>query len=54
MQMDAGDFPTGSMAPKIGSLMEAALHQPGLQAILCQPGDALEALRGKAGTTIVV
>jgi len=27
---------------------------PGLQAILCQPGDALDALRGTAGTTIVV
>ena len=54
MHMEAGEFPAGSMAPKIGSLMEAALHQPGLQAILCQPGDALEALRGKAGTTIVV
>lgn len=54
MHMEAGEFPAGSMAPKIGSLMEAALHQPGLLAILCQPGDALEALRGKAGTTIVV
>ena len=54
MHMEAGEFPAGSMAPKIGSLMEAALHQPGLQAILCQPGDALEALRGKAGTSIIV
>ena len=54
MHMEAGEFPACSMAPKIGSLMEAALHQPGLQAILCQPGDALEALRGKAGTTVVV
>jgi carbamate kinase len=54
VHMQAGEFPAGSMAPKIGSLMEAALHQPGLQAILCQPGDALEALRGKAGTTVVV
>jgi len=52
--MQAGEFPAGSMGPKIGSLMEAALHRPGLQAILCQPGDALEALRGTAGTTIVV
>jgi carbamate kinase len=52
--LEAGEFPAGSMGPKIGSLMEAALHQPGLQAILCQPGDALDALRGKAGTTIVV
>ena len=34
--------------------MEAALHRPGLQAILCQPGDALLALRGDTGTTIHV
>ena len=52
--LDQGEFPAGSMAPKIGSLMEAALHRPGLSAILCQPGDALLALRGEAGTTIVV
>lgn len=52
--IQAGEFPAGSMGPKIGSLMEAALHQPGLQAVLCQPGEALDALRGKAGTTIVV
>lgn len=52
--MQAGEFPAGSMGPKIGSLMEAALHRPGLQSVLCQPGEALEALRGKAGTTIVV
>ena len=52
--LQQGEFPAGSMAPKIGSLMEAALHRPGLSAILCQPGDALLALRGEAGTTIVV
>ncbi|MBT5390830.1 MAG: carbamate kinase [Euryarchaeota archaeon] len=52
--MEQGEFPAGSMAPKIGSLMEAALHRPGLSSILCQPGDALLALRGEAGTTIVV
>tara|TARA_B100001093_G_C26832501_1_gene1016771 strand:- start:756 stop:1667 length:912 start_codon:yes stop_codon:yes gene_type:complete len=52
--MEQGQFPKGSMAPKIGSLMEAALHRPGLQAILCQPGDALQSLRGDAGTTVFV
>ena len=52
--LESGEFPPGSMGPKIGSLMEAALHRPGLQAVLCQPGDALDALRGNAGTTIVV
>ena len=52
--MEEGEFPPGSMAPKIGSLMEATLHNPSLTAILCQPGDALSALRGEAGTKIVV
>ena len=52
--MADGEFPSGSMGPKIGSLMEAALHNPSLTAILCQPGDALKALRAEAGTKIVV
>ncbi len=52
--MEKGEFPPGSMAPKIGSLMEASLHNPSLTAILCQPGDALSALRGEAGTRIIV
>ena len=47
-----GEFPAGSMGPKIGSLMEASLHNPKCKAVLCQPGDALKALRGEAGTTI--
>ena len=48
----AGEFPPGSMGPKIGSLMEASLHNPKCKAVLCQPGDALKALRGEAGTNI--
>ncbi len=52
--MAQGEFPDGSMGPKIGSLMEASLHNPSLTAILCQPGDALKSLRGEAGTKIVV
>jgi len=50
--MEEDEFPVGSMGPKIGSLMEAALHNPKCKAILCQPGDAMKALRGEAGTTI--
>lgn len=50
--LDAGEFPAGSMAPKIGALMEAALHNPSCKAILCKPGDASKALRGDAGTLI--
>ena len=52
--MAQGEFPDGSMGPKIGSSMEASLHNPSLTAILCQPGDALKSLRGEAGTKIVV
>ncbi len=52
--MAEGEFPDGSMGPKVGSLMEASLHNPSLTAILCQPGDALKSLRGEAGTKIVV
>ena len=52
--MAQGEFPDGSMGPKVGSLMEASLHNPSLTAILCQPGDALKSLRGEAGTKIVV
>ena len=51
--MSQGEFPKGSMGPKIGSLMEACLHNPNLTAILCQPGDALKSLKGENGTTIV-
>ena len=50
---DKGEFPAGSMGPKIGSLVEATLHNPNLKSILCQPGDALKALKGEAGTIIV-
>ena len=49
----SGEFPAGSMGPKIGSLVEATLHNPNLKSILCQPGDAIKALKGDAGTTII-
>jgi carbamate kinase len=48
-----GEFPVGSMGPKIGSLVEATLHNPKLKSILCQPGDAIKALKGEAGTRII-
>ncbi len=47
-----GHFPSGSMGPKVGSLVEAAVHVPGLKSILCAPGQAIKALRGESGTTI--
>ena len=50
--LEAGHFPKGSMGPKISSMIEAVRHSPGMRSILCQPGDALSALREEAGTTL--
>jgi carbamate kinase len=47
----AGEFPAGSMLPKI----EAAIHfaaTTGRPALICNPGNLAEALRGNAGTLI--
>ncbi len=48
----AGEFPTGSMGPKVTALLEAKINSPSMEVILCQPGDALAAVRGTAGTTV--
>ena len=42
------------MGPKIDSLIEFAKSRAGAKSVLCQPGDALKALRGDGGTTIFV
>ena len=50
--LNQGEFPAGSMGPKIASLIEFAKSRPDVKSILCQPGDALKALRGESGTII--
>ena len=50
--LEEGHFPAGSMAPKIGSLIEAVSHVPSMVAILCSPGRAVSSLRGESGTLI--
>ncbi len=50
--LEDGQFPAGSMGPKINSMLEAITAQPSMRSILCQPGDALSAMRGDAGTTL--
>ena len=50
--LDSGEFPAGSMGPKISSLIDAAESVEGLKSVLCQPGDAIKALRGDGGTII--
>jgi carbamate kinase len=48
----AGEFPAGSMAPKARALREYVTAVADGKAVLCQPGDVLDALRGAAGTTV--
>jgi carbamate kinase len=47
-----GEFPPGSMGPKVESLIDAVEHVEGIKSLLCQPGDAIKALRGDSGTII--
>ncbi len=48
----ADQFPSGSMGPKVSALLEAKINSPSMEVVLCQPGDALAAVRGTAGTTV--
>ena len=53
MYLENGEFPVGSMGPKVASLIKAAEQIDDFKSVLCQPGDAIKALRGDSGTTIV-
>lgn len=46
-----GQFPAGSMGPKVEAAL-AFVEQTGNTAVICQPGDLLEAVAGRAGTVI--
>ncbi|NUP88450.1 MAG: carbamate kinase [Candidatus Sumerlaeia bacterium] len=48
--LDSGQFPAGSMGPKIAAAIDFASHSG--TAIITQPGDIEAALAGKAGTWI--
>jgi carbamate kinase len=50
--LEDGQFPEGSMGPKIEAMLFAKQKSPELSVSLCQPGDVIEAMRGVAGTTI--
>lgn len=52
--LENGEFPAGSMGPKISSLIHAVEMIPNIRSVLCQPGDAIKALRGDSGTTITI
>ena len=50
--MESGQFPSGSMGPKVSAMLSAKSANPEMQVVLCQPGEAFAALRGEAGTEI--
>ena len=50
--LESGQFPPGSMGPKIKGMIDAIESLPSMRSILCKPGDALSAMRGDAGTTL--
>lgn len=49
---EAGEFPKGSMGPKVEALCRFAEQSASGASILCSPGDVLMALRGERGTSI--
>jgi len=51
--IENGQFPAGSMLPKVNALKDFAEQSAGGRAMLCRPGDVLLVLRGDGGTTIV-
>lgn len=51
--LDDGEFPAGSMGPKVASAIELVENLENVKSIICQPGDALKALRGVSGTNFV-
>ena len=48
-----GEFPDGSMGPKVSAMVNAKSEIESCKVLLCKPGDALKALRGEAGTEII-
>ncbi|HJM19236.1 MAG TPA: hypothetical protein QF802_02115 [Candidatus Thalassarchaeaceae archaeon] len=48
-----GQFPVGSMGPKVEAMLFAKESRPGMKVILCKPGDAIGAMRGELGTNII-
>ena len=51
--LDSGEFPAGSMGPKVASAIEVVENLENVKSIICQPGDAVKALRGDSGTNFV-
>lgn len=48
-----GQFPLGSMGPKVDSMILAKKGNPKMAVILCSPGQVMSAIRGEKGTTLL-
>ena len=53
MYLENDEFPAGSMGPKVASAIKVVENLDDVRSIICQPGDAVKALRGDSGTNFV-
>mgnify|MGYP001270755932 CR=1 FL=1 len=51
--IESGEFPPGSMGPKLSAMVMAKQTITDCEVLMCQPGDALKALRGESGTRLM-
>ena len=51
--IDSGEFPEGSMGPKVEAMITVVEKLEKTKVMLCSPGNALDSLRGEAGTEII-
>jgi carbamate kinase len=51
--LNEGQFPAGSMGPKVEAMIEARINSETVNIVLCQPGDVLGAVRGDCGTRLL-
>jgi carbamate kinase len=51
--LNEGQFPAGSMGPKVEAMIEARANSETVNIVLCQPGDVLGAVRGDCGTRLL-
>jgi carbamate kinase len=51
--IESGEFPPGSMGPKLSAMVIAKQTITDCEVLMCAPGEALKALRGESGTRLV-
>ena len=51
--IERGQLPPGSMGPKVEAMLHAREFSQAMTIVLCQPGEAISAVRGDSGTTLV-